>query len=79
MRKTYTYYFNKEPISRKELVKKLAQDCQRVIHTDYAGSIGIDLMGLDKSRYNECIRDIEAGRHIVFMQSGNKYYRKVRK
>ena len=78
MRKSYIYYFNKEPISRKELLKKLEQDCQCVIHTDYAGSIGIDLMGLDKPHYNKCIRDIEKGTHVVFIKSGNRYYRKVR-
>lgn len=78
MRKSYTYYFNKEPISRKELLKKLEQDCQKVISTEYAGSIGIDLMGLDKPRYNQCIRDIEKGTSVVFMKSGNRYYRKVR-
>ena len=78
MRKSYTYYFNKESISRKELLKKLEQDCQCVISTDYAGSIGIDLMGLDKHRYNKCIRDIEDGISVVFMKSGNRYYRKAR-
>lgn len=78
MRISYTYYFNKQEISRKELLEKLKQDCQKVISTEYAGSIGIDLMGLDKSRYNQCIRDIEKGTHVVFMKSGNRYYRKVR-
>ena len=78
MRNSYTYYFNKEPISRKELLKKLEQDCQRVVHTDYAGDIGIDLIGLDKSHYNQCIRDINKGTHVVFLKSGNRYYRKAR-
>jgi hypothetical protein len=78
MRTSYIYYFNKEPISRKELLKKLEEDCQHVIHTDYAGNIGIDLMGLDKPRYNQCIRDIEKGTSVVFMKSGNRYCRKVR-
>jgi hypothetical protein len=78
MRTSYTYYFNKQEISRKELLEKLKQDCQKVISIEYAGSIGIDLMDLDKPRYNQCIRDIEKGTHVVFMKSGNRYYRKVR-
>ena len=78
MRKSYIYYFNKEPITRKEFLWHLEQDCQKVISTEYAGSIGIDLMGLDKPRYNQCIRDIEKGTHVVFIKSGNRYYRKAR-
>jgi hypothetical protein len=78
MRKSYIYYFNKEPITRKEFLWHLEQDCQCVISTDYAGDIGIDLMGLDKPRYNKCIRDIESGITVVFMKSGNRYYRKAR-
>ena len=78
MRKSYIYYFNKEPITRKEFLWHLEQDCQSVIHTDYIGDIGVDVMGLDKPRYNECIRDIEKGISVVFLKTGNKYYRKER-
>ena len=78
MRASYTYYFNEEPISRKELLKKLEQDCQCVVHTYYVGDVGIDLVGLDKPRYNQCVRDIEKGISVVFLKTGNRYYRKAR-
>lgn len=79
MRKSYTYYFNKEPISRKELLEKLKQDCQKPIHTDYVGNIGISLMDLDEKRYRENIRNIDNGTVVYFMGSKNKYERRARR
>jgi hypothetical protein len=78
MRTSYVYYFNNQKVSRKELLAKLKQDCQRVIHTDYAGDIGIDLMELDEVSYKENIKSIDKGVRVYFMKSKNCYYRKVR-
>lgn len=78
MRTSYIYYFNHQEVSRKELLEKLKQDCQKVVSTDYVGSIGIDLMDLDEKAYKENIREIDKGTRIYFMRSKNSYYRKVR-
>lgn len=78
MRTSYIYYFNKQEVTRKKLLEKLKQDCQKVVCTDYVGDIGIDLMGFDEERYKQNIRDIDKGTRVFFMKSKNCYYRKAR-
>jgi hypothetical protein len=76
MKRKYVYYFNKEEISKKEFVHKLQMDCQKVIGTEYHGYFGVDIMQLDKKKFNENMRAIEDGSHVVFLGSKNKYYRR---
>ena len=78
MRTSYIYYFNHQKVSRKEMLKKLKHDCQKVVSTDYIGSIGIDLMSLDEKAYKKNIREIDNGTRIYFMRSKNSYCRKAR-
>jgi hypothetical protein len=76
MRRKYVYYFNKEEVSKKEFVHKLQMDCQKVVSTDYSCGFGVDLMDFDKKKFNEQMRAIEDGSHVVFLSSRNTYYRK---
>ena len=76
MKRKYVYYFNAEEISKKEFVHKLQMDCQKVVSTDYSCGFGVDLMEFDKKKFNENMRAIEDGSHVVFLDSKNKYYRR---
>ena len=51
-------------------------DCQKVVNTDYSCGFGVDLMEFDKKKFNENMRAIEDGSHVVFLGSKNNYYRR---
>lgn len=76
MKRKYVYYFNKEEVSKKEFTHKLQMDCQKVVSTDHSCGFGVDIMAFDKNKFNENMRAIEDGSHVVFLDSRNKYYRR---
>lgn len=76
MKRKYVYYFNKEEVSKKEFTHKLQMDCQKVVSTDCSCGFGVDLMEFDKNKFNESMRAVEDGSHVVFLGSRNKYYRR---
>ena len=76
MKRKYVYYFNATEVSKKEFVHKLQMDCQKVVSTDYSCGFGVDLMQFDKKKFNENMRSIEDGSHVIFLDSKNKYYRR---
>lgn len=79
MKRKYVYYFNKEEISKKEFTHKLQMDCQKVVSTDYSCGFGVDFMEFDKKKFNENMRAIKDGSHVVFLGSRNKYYRREKR
>lgn len=76
MKRKYIYYFNATKVSKKEFVHKLQMDCQKVVSTDYSCGFGVDLMQFDKKKFNENMRSIKDGSHVIFLDSKNKYYRR---
>ena len=76
MRRKYVYFFNGKELNKKEFTHKLQMDCQKVVSTDYSCGFGVDLMQFDKKKFNENMKAIEDGSHVVFLNSKNKYYRR---
>lgn len=52
----YQYYVNNKPVTKKEMVKQLEQCCYRVTNTMQVGLIGVDMVELDKKKFNLNLR-----------------------
>jgi hypothetical protein len=78
MRNKYDYFINNEKVTRKDFIKELESCCQKVVDTDViAGWCGVDLMGLDKKKFRETMRDIEKGVTVMFFGRNKTFKRKV--
>ena len=73
MRKKYNYFVNGTKMSRKEFMDKLKMDCQKVVHTNWCGDIGIDLCDFDKKKFNHYMRSVK---NYVFIVIGHNCYRR---
>ena len=76
MRKKYKYMVTGKEMPKKDFIHELQMCCQKVVHTSVVGYIGVDLCELDKKRFRECVRDINDGIVVIFM-NGKIFERKV--
>lgn len=66
MRKKYAYFVDNIEMSRKDFLNELKKYCQKVTHTDeIAGWCGIDFIGFDEKMFNEELRSISNGIHVM--------------
>jgi hypothetical protein len=76
MRKKYDYFVNKNKVSRKEFIKELESCCQKVVDTDVvAGWCGIDFVEFDKKKFNRCMRAINNGSGVCFIDAQKSFER----
>lgn len=54
----YQYYVNNEPVTKKEMVKRLKECCYKVVDTMQVGLIGIDTVEFDEKKFNRSLRHI---------------------
>ena len=48
----YQYYVNGNPVTKKEMVKRLKECCYKVTDTMQVGLIGIDTVEFDEKKFN---------------------------
>ena len=54
----YQYYVNGNPVTKKEMVKRLKECCYKVTDTMQVGLIGIDMVEFDEKKFNRSLRHI---------------------
>lgn len=54
----YQYYVNGEPVTKKEMVKRLKECCYKVTDTMQVGLIGVDMTEFDEKKFNRSLRHI---------------------
>lgn len=82
MRKKYAYFVDDVEVPKKDFKNELEKCCQKVTHTDViADWCGVDFVGFDEKMFNEELKSIINGTHVILPEGygSNRYklfYRK---
>lgn len=72
----YQYYVNGEPVTKKEMVKRLKECCYKVTDTMQVGLIGIDTVEFDEKKFNRSLRHICDPSYAFVAIGSTSFYRK---
>lgn len=75
--KKYNYFVNNLQVTKKSFFATLKSCCRKVTHTEViAGWCGVDFVEFDEKKYKKCVRDLNDGSEIFFIDAGKSFRRK---
>ena len=74
--KKYTYLVNNKEVKRKEFIGKLQGCCLIVTDRSFIGDLGITFCEVDLKKFNKCMRSINQGVEVVFIDERKSFSRK---
>lgn len=75
MRK-YTYLVNNKEVERKKFMEILRGCCLKVTDRSFIGDLGITFCEVDLKQFNKCMRSVNKGNIVVFMDKRKSFSRK---
>ena len=77
MRRKFRYLVDKTEMSKKDFENELKKYCNEVVRTDYMGCIGVDLLAFDEKKFKSCMREVEKGTVVLFLEYDKSFRREV--